>query len=151
MFASLVINNDGRLRLSNIDLLQLLKELFFVLPPAEQAAFLHHLFTADLTKEAAAELNRLFDDCQLPPVASTPQFVPSREFFGFDQAAPAPAAPELMKSGPVTQPRYIRAPQFDRRIGRGDDFAGDGWIDCADSQKVIWTAVGHRPEGAANG
>lgn len=33
---------------------------------------------------------------------------------------------------------YERAPSLDKRISRGDDFAGDAW--------VRWVAVGHRPD-----
>jgi len=33
---------------------------------------------------------------------------------------------------------YERAPALDKRIARGDDFAGDAW--------VRWVAVGHRPD-----
>lgn len=33
---------------------------------------------------------------------------------------------------------YERAPTLDKRIARGDDFAGDAW--------VRWVAVGHRPD-----
>lgn len=47
-------------------------------------------------------------------------------------AAPAAATPVI---------KYERRPELDRRIARGDDFAGDAW--------VRWTAVGHAPDGVA--
>lgn len=46
---------------------------------------------------------------------------------------PKPRAGE--HTGPI---RYVRAPEYDRRIKNGDDFAGDAY--------VRWVAVGHTPE-----
>jgi hypothetical protein len=37
--------------------------------------------------------------------------------------------------------RFVRVPAFDRRIARGDDFAGDAWLDKASGQ-VVYSAVG---------
>ena len=34
--------------------------------------------------------------------------------------------------------KYVRMPIYDKRIGNGDDYAGDAW--------VRWTAVGQIPE-----
>lgn len=42
------------------------------------------------------------------------------------------------------QQRYTRAPWLDKRIRRGDDFAGDAWTDDQDGS-VRYTAVGCRP------
>lgn len=39
------------------------------------------------------------------------------------------------------QQRFLRAPEHDRRFARGDDFAGDGWVDLATGQ-VVHGAVG---------
>jgi hypothetical protein len=38
---------------------------------------------------------------------------------------------------------FTRAPEHDRRIGRGDDFAGDAWMDSTGA--ITYTVVGHRP------
>ncbi len=38
---------------------------------------------------------------------------------------------------------WKRAPQHDRRIGRGDDFAGDAWVKTA-TGAIHYTAVGRR-------
>jgi hypothetical protein len=40
--------------------------------------------------------------------------------------------------------RFIRVPEHDRRIRRGDDFAGDAWLDLATGE-VIYVAVGYCP------
>ncbi len=40
--------------------------------------------------------------------------------------------------------RYVRAPEHDRRIAAGDDFAGDGWYDFS-SGRIHHVAVGHNP------
>lgn len=37
--------------------------------------------------------------------------------------------------------RYERRPEYDRRIRRGDDFAGDAWLD-QETGKIVWGAVG---------
>jgi hypothetical protein len=52
--------------------------------------------------------------------------------------------------------RYKRRPEYDRRIGRGDDHAGDAWEDtqrtvnggswCAMS--IVYVAVGYDPNGS---
>lgn len=39
---------------------------------------------------------------------------------------------------------YIRAPEHDRRIGRGDDYAADGWRHT-DTGQVIRVVVGYNP------
>lgn len=41
-----------------------------------------------------------------------------------------------------TARKFYRAPSLDKRIGNGDDFAGDAW--------VCYTAVGHTPDGASS-
>lgn len=38
---------------------------------------------------------------------------------------------------------YIRDPRFDKRIARGDDYAGDAWRDS--TGLLRWVAVGHVP------
>lgn len=38
--------------------------------------------------------------------------------------------------------RFARAPEHDRRMARGDDFAGDAWIDKK-TFDVVYGAVGH--------
>lgn len=53
-----------------------------------------------------------------------------------DLAKAARAAP--------AQPQWQRIPERDKRIGRGDDFAGDAWIDPA-SGCVQYTVVGQQP------
>lgn len=40
--------------------------------------------------------------------------------------------------------RYVRAPEHDKRIRRGDDWAGDAWIHI-DTGKLTWCVVGHTP------
>ena len=40
--------------------------------------------------------------------------------------------------------RYVREPAHDRRIRRGDDFAGDAWRDSA-TKEIRYVAVGHNP------
>jgi hypothetical protein len=44
----------------------------------------------------------------------------------------------------MTTPRYIRQQQHDRRIGRGDDFAGDAYEDTA-TGVIVYVAVGVDP------
>lgn len=39
---------------------------------------------------------------------------------------------------------YTRAPEHDKRIARGDDFAGDAWRD-REAGVILWVAVGHDP------
>lgn len=49
--------------------------------------------------------------------------------------------------------RYIRRPEHDRRIGHGDDFAGDAWEDTTrtidggswGAQTIVYTAVNYDP------
>ena len=41
---------------------------------------------------------------------------------------------------------YIRTPEHDRRIHRGDDFAGDAWEDIF-TGKIRYVAVGYNPNG----
>lgn len=43
-----------------------------------------------------------------------------------------------------TQPRFVRQPEHDRRIGHGDDFAGDAWLDTQENL-IVWVAVGCEP------
>ena len=49
--------------------------------------------------------------------------------------------------------RYVRRPEHDKRIGRGDDFAGDAWEDteqtiASGKMAIIYTVVGHDPNKA---
>jgi hypothetical protein len=46
--------------------------------------------------------------------------------------------------------KWARAPGLDRRIRRGDDFAGDAWRN-AQTGELRYVAVGHRPEEGAHG
>jgi hypothetical protein len=41
--------------------------------------------------------------------------------------------------------RFQRAPNHDRRIRRGDDFAGDAWRD-RETGAIVYVAVGQKPE-----
>lgn len=41
--------------------------------------------------------------------------------------------------------QYERAPEHDKRIRRGDDFAGDAWRDIKTGE-IRWVAVGYTPE-----
>src|ERR1700730_3428030 len=38
--------------------------------------------------------------------------------------------------------RYIRKPEHDKRIARGDDYAGDAWLDTW-TDRLRWGVVGH--------
>ncbi len=40
--------------------------------------------------------------------------------------------------------RYVRVPQFDKRVMWGDDFAGDAWKEVA-TGRIFWVAVGRNP------
>jgi hypothetical protein len=42
--------------------------------------------------------------------------------------------------------RYIRQEQHDKRIARGDDFAGDAWLD-KESNEIVYGVVGHDMNG----
>jgi hypothetical protein len=52
--------------------------------------------------------------------------------------------------------RYKRKPELDKRISRGDDFAGDAWEDTAiiydganlQPGEIIYVVVGHDPNGS---
>lgn len=46
----------------------------------------------------------------------------------------------------ANSPEWVRAPQHDRRISRGDDFAGDAWMD-RQTGTIKHVAVGHHPSG----
>lgn len=48
-----------------------------------------------------------------------------------------------LSDGPADAVRYERFSALDKRISRGDDFAGDAW--------VRWTAIGHSPSAATEG
>lgn len=47
-------------------------------------------------------------------------------------------------STPPDRPRYIRSPEHDLRIARGDDYAGDAWYD-GDLCRTVHVAVGRNP------
>lgn len=49
-----------------------------------------------------------------------------------------------LRLGLAEPERYIREPDNDRRIGRGDDFAGDAWRD-RQTGEIKYVAVGHNP------
>lgn len=38
--------------------------------------------------------------------------------------------------------RFVRSPQHDKRVPRGDNFAGDAWIDQETGQ-IVYGVVGH--------
>ena len=38
--------------------------------------------------------------------------------------------------------RFVRVPGCDKRIGRGDDFAGDAWLDQI-TRRIVYSAVWH--------
>jgi len=40
------------------------------------------------------------------------------------------------------RPRFERRPDQDRRIRRGDDFAGDAWLDRK-TGRIVYSVVGH--------
>lgn len=44
----------------------------------------------------------------------------------------------------MSEQRYIRQAQHDRRIARGDDWAGDAWLDTRTGQ-IVYMVVGHDP------
>ncbi len=46
--------------------------------------------------------------------------------------------------------RWTRVPPLDRRVARGDDFAGDAWLD-RETGTTRYTAVGCRPGSSACG
>ena len=52
----------------------------------------------------------------------------------------------LRQLGLAPPARYERQPDHDRRIGRGDDFAGDAWRDRQNGE-ITYVAVGHDPNG----
>lgn len=41
-------------------------------------------------------------------------------------------------------PRYIRKSEQDVRICRGDDYAGNAWLDTL-TGLIVWVAVGYDP------
>lgn len=45
--------------------------------------------------------------------------------------------------------RYARSPQHDKRIGNGDDFAGDAWWDRKRNE-LKYVAVGRNPNMPSN-
>ena len=45
------------------------------------------------------------------------------------------------KTSACNSTRFVRVPEQDRRIGRGDDFAGDAWLDRHTGQ-IVYGAVG---------
>ena len=38
--------------------------------------------------------------------------------------------------------RFVRKPEYDRRMQRGDDFSGDAWIDRF-SGEIVYSVVGY--------
>ena len=59
-----------------------------------------------------------------------------------------PSIPISAPSTSANVPRWSRAPEHERRIGRGDDFAGDAWRH-ARTGHLRWVAVGRDPNAAA--
>ena len=53
------------------------------------------------------------------------------------------------ETGTTLEAPYYRQPKHDRRIARGDDFAGDAWKHVV-TGKLIWVAVGHNPNMQPN-
>lgn len=59
----------------------------------------------------------------------------------------------------MTEQRYIRRPDYDRRMGRGDDFAGDAWEDITQTVQgdgwgavtIVYTVVGYDPNNKTKG
>ena len=45
--------------------------------------------------------------------------------------------------------RFVRAPDCDKRVANGDDFAGDAWLD-QETRQIVYGAVGHDRNAAAN-
>ena len=45
--------------------------------------------------------------------------------------------------------RFVRAPDCDKRRSKGDDFAGDAWLDQA-TRQIVYGAVGHDRNATAN-
>lgn len=45
-----------------------------------------------------------------------------------------------------TQTTFVRAPEHDRRIRRGDDYAADAWRNTKTGE-LVQVAVGHKPNG----
>lgn len=60
----------------------------------------------------------------------------------FDDPLPEPG-PEGPSVPGDDRPYYIRDPRFDKRIGCGDDYAGDAWRDQLGLLR--WVAVGYDP------
>ena len=47
----------------------------------------------------------------------------------------------ICKGAGETQ-RFVRAPDCDKRVANGDDFAGDAWLDQV-TRQIVYGAVGH--------
>ena len=45
--------------------------------------------------------------------------------------------------------RFVRAPDCDKRVANGDDFAGDAWLG-QDTRQIVYGAVGHDRNETAN-
>lgn len=66
-----------------------------------------------------------------------------------ERAPLRPALFDRLAVGVITvanSPDWVRAPQHDRRISRGDDFAGDAWMD-RQTGTIRFVAVGQSPDG----
>lgn len=66
-----------------------------------------------------------------------------------ERAPLRPALFDRLAVGVITvanSPDWVRAPQHDRRISRGDDFAGDAWMD-RQTGTIRFVAVGQSPGG----
>lgn len=44
----------------------------------------------------------------------------------------------------MTQERWVRAPEHDKRVAWGDDYAGDAWLYIATGE-IRWTVVNAGP------
>ena len=45
--------------------------------------------------------------------------------------------------------RFVRAPDCDKRVANGDNFAGDAWLD-QETRQIVYGAVGHDRNATAN-
>lgn len=72
------------------------------------------------------------------------------DVIGSAERAPFVARPiDRLAVGVITvanSPDWVRAPQHDRRISRGDDFAGDAWMD-RQTGTIRYVVVGQSPGG----
>jgi hypothetical protein len=70
-------------------------------------------------------------------IATYPKHRDALNRYAYIQLSSAHATPEEI----AARPRYSRMPAADKRIARGDDFAGDAWLDTATGD-TVYTVVG---------